>query len=193
VSHPIGHTTVDLGVKGSAFAPAFAEVDWLTPAAPGHYCIQVAFSWPDDSNPNNNLGQHNTQVVQAHSPADAAFALRNDGRERRRYRFEVDTYEIGPPPPCDDRPQPQRPRLWRDQHRLPAATLERNSRAANPLPDGWSISFSPPEPTLAPGDEIEVTAHIEPPDSFHGRLNLNVHTFSGAELVGGVTIGVERA
>ena len=193
VSHPIGHTKVDLGVKGSAFAPAFADVDWTTPVAPGHYCIQVAFAWPDDSNPFNNLGQHNTQVVQAHSPADAAFALRNDGKERRRYRFEVDTFELGEPPPCRDETPAPRARTWQAQHRLPAATLDRNSRATNPLPEDWSISFIPEEPTLAPGEEVEVTVRIEPPDSFHGSLPLNVHTFSGAELVGGVTISIERA
>ena len=192
VSHPIGHTHVDLGVKGSAFSPAFAEVDWTTPALPGHYCIQVAFVWPDDSNPFNNLGQHNTQVVQAHSPANAEFTLRNDGRERRHYRFEVDAFELAPPPRCDDRPKRQAPLTWKAQHRLPAATLERNSRAANPLPPDWAVSFSPTEPTLAPGEEVGVTTTIEPPDAFHGRLNLNVHVFAGAELAGGVTIAVER-
>jgi hypothetical protein len=191
-SHPIGTTKVDLGVKGSAFAPAYADVDWMTPSTAGHYCIQVAFAWPDDANPGNNLGQHNIQVVQAHSPAAAAFALRNDGRERRRYRFEVDTFELAEPPPCGGRSRPQRPETWRAQHRLPAEILDRNSRAANPVPDDWSVAFSPAEPTLAPGEEVEVTARIEPPDGFHGRLNLNVHAFAGRELVGGVTIAVER-
>ncbi len=193
VSHPIGQTTVDLGVKGSAFSPTYAELDWVTPAAPGHYCIQVAFSWPDDSNPNNNLGQDNAQVVEAHSPAVASFALRNDGKERRRYRFEVDGFALVPPPLCSEVDRRPRPRTWANQHSLPQATLDRNSRAANPLPDGWAVSFSPAEPTLAPGEELDVEALIEPPDSFHGTQTLNVHAFAGAMLAGGVTLTVQRA
>jgi hypothetical protein len=192
VSHPIGQTTVDLGVKGSAFSPAFAEVDWLTPATPGHYCVQVAFAWADDSNPANNLGQHNTQVVEAHSPAHASFTLRNDADERRRYAFEVDTFELQPPPRCPDDRRPPRPQTWKDQHRLPQATLDRNSRAENALPPDWSVSFDPAEPTLVPGEELQVTARIDPPDSFHGRMHLNVHAFAGVALAGGVTIVVER-
>jgi hypothetical protein len=59
------YPTVSLGVKGTPQGVATAELDWTTPATPGHYCIQVSFSWPDDLNPNNNLGQENTQVVKA--------------------------------------------------------------------------------------------------------------------------------
>lgn len=191
-SHPIGSTSVDLGVKGSAYSPAYAEMDWTTPARPGHYCIQVAFSWIDDANPHNNLGQDNTQVVQARSPAETSFALRNDGKEKRAYRFEVDTFELGPLPPCTDGGK-RRPLTYAEQHRLPQSTLERNSRAANPLPPDWSVSFDPATPALAPGDEIDVAVTIEPPDSFHGRQNINVHAYAGALLAGGVTLTVERS
>jgi hypothetical protein len=191
-SHAIGQTKVDLGVKGSPFSPAFAEMEWVTPATPGHYCVQVGFTWPDDSNPHNNLGQDNTQVVAAHSPAQTTFALRNDGKERRKYRFEVDTYEPRMPP-CSEVGRPRRPRTWAEQHRLPQSTPDRNSREANPLPPDWAVAFTPAEPLLAPGQQIDVAVSIEPPDSFHGRKSLNVHTFADTALVGGVTLTVERS
>jgi hypothetical protein len=78
----IGTTVVDLGVKGSAHCPAFARISWTTPAIPGHYCIQVSFVWIDDANPLNNLGQENTQVVIAASPAQFLFVLGNRTRDR---------------------------------------------------------------------------------------------------------------
>ena len=72
-SHGIGDTQVNLGVKGGSNHPAFAHMLWHTPAAAGHYCIRVNLDWNDDANPNNNLGQENTNVVQAHSPGSSTF------------------------------------------------------------------------------------------------------------------------
>jgi hypothetical protein len=40
-SHPIGQTSVNLGVIGGPDHPAFAYMNWTTPAVPGHYCIPV--------------------------------------------------------------------------------------------------------------------------------------------------------
>jgi hypothetical protein len=188
-SHSIGSTSVNLGVKGSASCPAYAEMDWLTPATPGHYCVQVSFAWPDDLNPFNNLGQENTEVVAAHSPASFSFALRNAEKERKSYRFEADTYEIPPQPPCSDqgRKGNVRPKT------VSAATRARNSRAANPLPPGWTIAFDPAAPVLNPGQEIQVLTTISPVDSFHGSQAVNIHTFSGYTLIGGVTIMLQRS
>jgi len=72
--------TVDLGVKGGAGCPAFATTKWKTPAVAGHFCLQVSFSWGDDSNPYNNLGQENVLVGISHSPVTFQFQLRNDKR-----------------------------------------------------------------------------------------------------------------
>ncbi|WP_110030447.1 hypothetical protein [Hoeflea marina] len=41
---------------------------WTTPDTPGHYCIEVELSHPDDGNPSNNRGWNNTQVYAAQSP-----------------------------------------------------------------------------------------------------------------------------
>jgi hypothetical protein len=195
VSNPIPgpYPTVSLGVKGTPQGIATAELDWTTPATPGHYCIQVLFSWPDDLNPNNNLGQENTQVVQAASPAAISFQLRNGDRVRRRFRFEVDVFKIQPPPPCPDTRTNDSPRERRRNGRITEAVRLRNSRADNPLPAGWSVQLSPAEPVLDPDEEITINGVIDPPDSFHGTLPVNIHAFSGAGLAGGMTIVVNRA
>jgi hypothetical protein len=191
-SHPIGQTAVDLGVKGGPHHPAFAKVPWRTPPAAGHYCVQVSFSWLDDLNPNNNLGQTNTNVVAAHSPAEIAFELRNDGRSRRRFRFEADGYAIPPPPPCAERrPAPPAPAGARLAPGTVTAVPERHRRQGVALPDGWTITFTPPEPTLAPGEQITVRASVDPPAAFHGRQPINVHAFDAKGLAGGITAYVD--
>jgi hypothetical protein len=195
VSNPIPgpYPTVNLGVKGTPQGIATAELDWTTPATPGHYRIQVSFSWPDDLNPNNNLGQENTQVVQAASPAAISFQLRNRDRVRRQFRFAVDTFKIQPPPPCQDTGTNDSPRQRSRQGRVPEAVRLRNSRADNPLPAGWSVQFSPAEPVLDSDEEITIKGVIDPPDSFQGTLPVNIHAFSAAVLIGGMTIVVNRA
>lgn len=179
VSNPVPgpYPTINLGVKGTPEGVATAELDWTTPATPGHYCIQVSFSWPDDLNPHNNLGQENTQVVQAASPASFSFQLRNGHHVRRQFRFEVDTFQILPPPPCPDTEPVQL----------------RNSRAAHPLPPGWSAQFTPDAAVLDPAEEITINGVVEPPSSFHGTAPVNVHVFSEAGLAGGITVLVSRA
>lgn len=198
VSHFIGTTSVNLGVKGSPQCPTFADMVWVTPATPGHYCIQVSFFWLDDANPNNNLGQENTQVVKALSPAPFNFTLRNSEDVRREYRFEVDTFQIIPPPPCTEAGRNgnsagdavgRRTAMGK----VAPATLARNSRAANPLPEGWTIVFNPAAPVLNPGQETDIAASITPDNAFHGTQPVNVHTFSGTEFIGGVTIMVQHA
>lgn len=194
VSNPIPgpYPTVTLGVKGTPEGVAQAELDWTTPATPGHYCVQVSFSWPDDLNPFNNLGQENTQVLQAASPAPIAFQLRNDARVRRPFRFEMDSFQILPPPPCADT---ETTRINRAKQRdgVPEPVRQRNSRANNPLPAGWTVTLTPENPVLDADEEITVTGTIDPPDTFHGALPVNLHVFSGAALIGGMTMMVNRA
>lgn len=184
--------TVNLGVKGTPEGIAVAEMEWTTPAIPGHYCIQVSFAWPDDANPFNNLGQENTQVVPAFSPAPIAFQLRNANRSRKQVRFDVDTYEIPPPPPCVNTVLSAATGTA-SSGMLPAATRARNSRAMNPLPSDWTITFTPATPVLNPGEEITIAGVITPPNSFHGSMNVNIHAFADLSLMGGVTIIVNRA
>ena len=90
----VGAATTNLGVKGGPGCPAFARTRWRTPNAAGHFCMQVLLDWFDDLNPANNLGQENTNVGTAQSPAHFTFLLGNPRRERQTFRFEVDSYAI---------------------------------------------------------------------------------------------------
>jgi hypothetical protein len=178
----IGQTVVDLGVKGGPHTPAFASVKWTTPPTPGHYCLRAHIDWFDDATPNNNVGQENTNVVEAHSPAQTTFLLRNDDPERRRrYRFEADAYALPELPPCDERKP-------KDDHgRGP------HKRERHPLPPGWQIVLQPSEAVLAPAEEIAVAVVVTPPDGFLGRQAVNVNAFDEAGLAGGVTFYVEAS
>ncbi|WP_395373521.1 hypothetical protein [Marinicella sp. W31] len=49
----------------SPWQNATAEFTWRTPKEAGHYCLKVECRHPDDINPNNNIGQENTNVVAA--------------------------------------------------------------------------------------------------------------------------------
>jgi hypothetical protein len=129
-------------------------------------------------------------VVAATSPATFAFLLRNDTDRTQDYRLEADGYTIPDLPPCDRAGDPSR----RDGGvRYMLALQDRHHREAFPVPLGWSVDFSPSEPSLRPGDETTVTVDVTPPDSFHGRQPVNVHAFHASGLAGGVTVYVERA
>lgn len=189
---PIADTAVDLGVKGGPNHPAFAAVKWRTPATPGHYCIQVLLDWFDDINPNNNLGQENTVVGVAQSPAQFTFTLRNAARERQAFRFEVDTYTLPAQAPC-----PRERPLINDANtaRGPGAPRRpvppEHDRRQHPVPEGWRADFDPAEPLLAPGEEILVKGRITPPPGFKGRKSFNVNVFHRDGLAGGVTVHVQ--
>ena len=189
---PVGSASgVFVGVKGTANNPAFVSIPWRTPAAPGHYCLQVALDPVEDRLPANNLGQENTDVGAVHSPAEFRFRLRNDTRRRERYRFEVDAYAIPPPDPC--RPRPKRPRPPRQAPGTVEHVPPQHDRRNAPLPAGWTVTFDPEHPVLAAGDEVDVTATVTAPAGFHGRQPVNVHAFTGEGLAGGVTLYVESA
>jgi hypothetical protein len=201
----IGDTTVDLGVKGGPGCPAFATVTWTTPPTPGHYCLQAHLDWADDSNPNNNLGQENTNVVKTASPAQTAFHLRNDHPERRRrYRFELDTYAVPEREPCGKDPDPEPPDRGRRTPRprdaeavglidVPARVRARHNRSDHPLPPGWTVQLTPSEVTLGPLDELDVAIVVEPPAGFQGQQRINVNAFDEVGFAGGLTLVVESA
>lgn len=170
----------ELGVKGGPNCPAFVTWHWKTPAAPGHYCIQVRLRPFDDKNFANNLGQENTNVGTAHSPADLVFALRNAGDVRHAYRFQVDSYVIPAPPPCQSGTKHQR------------GDAGRHDASKFPVPPGWTIAFNPVEPILGPGDQIDVHAVVTPPAAFSGTQAFNVNAFTeNMDFAGGVTLYVQ--
>jgi hypothetical protein len=191
--NPIGATSVPrLGVKGGPDHPAFASIKWTTPATLGHYCLLAFLAPADDTNYNNNLGQENTAVGKATSPANFTFHLGNQRGREQRFRFEVDTYVIPPLPNCGrqgtENPDLRRqPELVGSSPNVPAL----HDRKNYPLPEGWSVELDPPTPQLAPGGEIAITARITPPAGFTGRQPVNVNAFDLQGFVGGITLHVE--
>lgn len=197
-STAVGKTSVDLGVKGSSAHPAFAHFTWRTPATPGHYCLQALLDWPDDANPDNNLGQKNTQVGAAHSPAHFSFVVRNRASVARAFRFEVDTYDLPVLAQCAEAPRGAPPASRYDESRARwARALAAQKYGGFPVPDDWKIALSPDRFELPAGGERTVEVAIEPmrPD-WKGERAFNVHGFADGphrpELVGGVTLQVVR-
>lgn len=82
-----------------AWGASQASFRWRTPAlAPGedrkHYCIQVECYHPADREPNNNLGQENTNIVRTASPATIDIPIQNLKDRRQDIRIEFDEYSI---------------------------------------------------------------------------------------------------
>lgn len=175
---PIASTTADVGVKGSAEQPATVSIPWTTPVTPGHYCLQVQLDPADDVDRSNNLGQENTNVVAATSPATFTFTLHNNTRTERTYRFTLDGYELPARQPCGDE--------------KPAERLERHRPARHPVPQGWEVQIGPARPTLGPGATTTITVTASPPAGFHGRQAINVNAYHGAGFAGGVTLTVVK-
>lgn len=193
VRHELGVGQVDdLPVKGAPGLPAVARFAWTTPAAAGHYCLQVELLWDDDADPFNNTGQENTDVRALNSPrARFVVPVRNDAPMRRVLRLEVDAYRLGDPAPCppprrDGEPAPNGER--EDQRRRRAA---RHARDTHPVPAGWSVDFGRREHVLAPGEQVDVDVDVVAPEGFEGRQSFNLHAFAGEVLVGGVTLIAE--
>lgn len=186
VSHPIGQTAVDLPAKGAAGCPAFASVRWRTPTQAGHYCLQVELLWLDDANPQNNLGQHNTDVKALNSPRAAfAFPVRNDGPRRQALRLAADGYAIPRREPCEERPKDDDRRAREERAR------RRHDPRRHRVPEGWGIELAPERLVLAPGEQVDVRVNLSAPEGFRGRQAINVNAFDHAVLTGGVTLYAE--
>ena len=204
----IGDAFTDLGVKGGLGCPAYARVRWRTPPVPGHYCIQALLDWFDDLNPANNLGQENTTVGVAHSPATVTFRLRNPRDEGQAFRFTTDAYVLGDPNSCEqvdrkrereEREHTRRSRLDRRQpivagrpETFPRPAIPaRHALGNHPVPPGWTVMLDPATPLLAAGEEIEVRVTATPPTGFAGQQAINVHAFDAYGTAGGVTLYID--
>jgi hypothetical protein len=201
----IGTTTIDLPVKGAPQHPAKAKVKWHTPAAPGHYCLVVRLVWPDDANPKNNLGQENTNVGVAASPAVFTFPVRNEDTIRKRIRMTADAYTIPPRIDCRKRPSKQDSDRRHPAHKRSDVFIPPSEEGADwtlarvrhdpksfPIPAGWSVEMDPAQFELAPDATQAVTVTIVPPDAFHGERSFNINALHGTVPLGGVTLTVTR-
>ena len=195
----IGKSYVDLGVKASPHCPAFAKFNWHTPAAEGHYCLQALLDWPDDANPDNNVGQENTNVGKLQSPANFTFAVRNRAGVTRRYLLEIDMYRLPQLEPCPQEPVPNirgvqgMTRLQESRVRW-AKALTSQGYGSFPVSGSWQVTIDPKSFTLTPNQQIQVNVEIEYlAGTFTGQQAFNINAFATSphtdrELVGGVTL-----
>jgi hypothetical protein len=185
-AHPIGATAVSVGVKGGPGHPARTAIKWTTPPAPGHYCIQAKIVTVEDANPQNNLGQNNVDVADAHSPAAFTFRLRNGAGRERGFRFTTDTYKLLDPPDCGAKTFPREPRSARIKR-----VVARHKAQDFSVPAGWTVAITPDAVALAADAEIDIAVAITPPAGFVGEKTFNVKAFADAAFAGGVTLTVK--
>ena len=200
----IGTQTINLPVKGAPGHPAHAKQTWITPGA-GHYCLKVKLIWPDDANPKNNLGQENTNVVAATSPAIARFPVRNEDTIPKVIRMIADAYQIPEKMDCRKKPGKRGSDRKHPKHRKRAVFIPpseedadwtlarvRHDPEAFPIPPGWAVEIAPSNFELAPNASREVTVTITPPNDFRGQRPFNVNAMHGRDLLGGVTLFVTK-
>ncbi len=180
---PIETRLVDVGMKGAPGNPTYAQFHWRTPAVDGHYCLQAQLDPAADVNFGNNLGQHNTDVVEAHSPAVFAFPLRNNTLLPHEYHFEADAYTVKPRPCLGQRGEAE--------HQVDVPLSGRH-----PVPPDWKVELSPDQVALAPGDQVIVTVTITPEPNFTGSKVINIHGYYAENFTtraaGGVSVTVTR-
>jgi len=198
----VGKTYIDLGVKASPHCPAFAKFNWHTPKKAGHYCLQTLLDWPDDANPENNLGQENTDVGNLHSPANFTFVVQNRATVHRRYRLEADMYRLPELDPCppqaeDGNGSVQRITRLQESRMRWAKALATQRYGSFPITPEWKVTIDPEAFTLSPNQEISINVEIEHIDGgFIGQQQFNINAFASSpyqerEIVGGVTLVVE--
>jgi hypothetical protein len=78
-----------------AWGQALAKFKWRTPnVANAHFCLQVECFHPADREPNNNLGQENTQVSGAASDVELVIPLFNFRRRHQDVLIAANEYAI---------------------------------------------------------------------------------------------------
>jgi len=198
VSHPIATGSVNLGAKGTADCPAFAEFDWQTPEQHGHYCLQVRLDWLDDANPDNNVGQKNVNVGRVKSPARFEFNVYNDASIPRRFALEADAYRLPELPDCRDQQRQQYKNRLEESRARWAQVKQTQAYGQFPVPEDWIVEVRPQAFGLDPRQEQTVEVAIEPRDpAFKGTRTFNVHVFTSEQreqrwLLGGVTLDVTK-
>jgi hypothetical protein len=192
----IGTTIVNLPVKGATGHPVQTKTIWHTPEEEGHYCLQVNLKWADDANPRNNLGQENTTVSQASSPATFQFPVRNDDTIRKLIHMVADSYTIPQLIDCSDKPtKKDSDHKYPERNRLDVFvplteeeadwTLARVKHGVDvyTIPHDWEVQINPEE---------MVKVIIAPPEGFQGERSFNVNAMHASALVGGVTLTVSN-
>lgn len=190
---PVGSVTIDIGALGTEDA----TFRWTSPGPGVHSCLRVTLQHPDDGNPQNNVGQHNTEVIHAESNDRSTFIVRNPGREATVLRLVLDSYLL------PETPMRARSLEERNSREYLRALQARNSRAQFPVPEVLNVRLLRGGAPIPQDDQhdgasgflevdasgavtLELAANAPAPGQQAGIVN--VSAFDGAVLVGGLTI-----
>jgi hypothetical protein len=179
---PLGSVILDVPAAGTNVA----EVLWHTPPG-GHNCLQAIISHVDDANPLNNVGQHNTDIVQGAGATKALkFVVHNTSNAAKAVEMRMDAYKL-PAEPMRPRDEKERTSL-RYLRRLQDA----NDVRKFPVPEFLDATLSHVRLELGAGATQEVTLELTDPPPGTGEIGVNVHAVAGEELIGGITAYVGK-
>jgi hypothetical protein len=188
--------TVDVPALGSKVA----EFEWTTPETAGHNCLRATILHPDDANPLNNIGQHNTDVASPASPTrKLKFHVGNHSQHARRFTLSMNSYRLPAQPLRPDPPRGASAKQLRvvETSRMSPAYLRRlrevNDFAKFPVPPSLQAKLERPELQLDPGQDVETFVEMRPAAAGQGRQIVNVNVMLDGILIGGVTAYVEEA
>ncbi|MEO5643571.1 MAG: hypothetical protein ABIQ40_05975 [Bacteroidia bacterium] len=193
----------DFGIDGGTFAtPPEVIVDipaigsnvcstiWQTPANIGHICLVVTLEHPDDANPMNNEGQHNTVIVaSSNSQKSVEFVIHNASKAPRQFEMSYDMYQL---PATSMKPKGNKERASLSYLRR---LQEQNKRIPMQLEQtGFSIKNAQGE---SPGARITVEAGstmkftLQPVDTANvqgKRLNVVATQPETGKVISGLTV-----
>lgn len=185
-SQPLGSDVINLPVRAAPGEPALASIVWKTPPTPGHHCIQIEAVWPDDANPLDNIGQHNTVIRGAArgERIELRIPVVHFMQGRSRLRVRLDGYAL-----------PERP--VRRQERESDQSFRKRIAAANsperfPPAEGWRAEISRKELVQQADEtsalEFQATVPASAQPGSEQRFNVAVSEESTGKMVGGVTV-----
>jgi hypothetical protein len=174
----LGGVTLDVPATGNA--PA--QIAWHTPGSGGHNCLRALISHIDDANPQNNVGQHNTDIAVPASPTRAlTFLVGNDGGRVRRLNLRLNAYALPDEAPCA--------KSFEERN---SVTYLRRLQAAHdvrrfPVPEELGARLSFDELEFHERDVHPVTLTLDPAAATGPRRAINVEGYEDGRLVGGLT------
>lgn len=80
-----------------AWGNRIAVFNWRTPSQAGHYCLKAECRHPEDKEPGNNIGQENTDVLQAQAGetiSTLAWIANTNQTEGMEAHFTADAFNI---------------------------------------------------------------------------------------------------
>lgn len=178
VTDDLGSVVIDVPGAGTAKA----RRRWHTPASGGHNCLRAIISHPDDANPLNNVGQHNTDVAVPASPTrQLRFLVGNDGRVARTVALTMNAYRLPQRVGCAEN--------YRERQGLKYLRRLQDAHHSDrfPVPDYLHARLTHAALKVEPGQELEVTLELTPPAKGRGIHSVNVNAYDGARLIGGIT------